>query len=248
MSQIIRAGLDGAKLKVERAYRHIDEFKDSVDGLRRTEPKRIIQTVQANGSTVLDATQLGRAGMALSLQIGDAIHNLRSALDHTWTALARGIGLTGFPTFPFHETRKNLEDMIDKSAIAQAFPDTRRLILDEIKPHRDAGGNEVFWTITKFDKIDKHNLLVPTIEVTKVECLRINTGGMVMQMTDCDMSQGIHIGMFGDPVEFEDDPKLAFEITFPTASFLPGEAVLPALINMAEAADKAVDLFRDTFL
>jgi hypothetical protein len=187
-------------------------------------------------------------GLALSLPIGDAIHNMRAALDHVWNTLARERNLTGFPTFPFHETRQNLIDMVGKSPVANAFPETRRLIFDEIRPHRDCGGNELFWTITKLDKIDKHNLLVPTVEVTKVKKLKIRSGGRTLEIIDCTYSNFLHFGKFQGPVEYEGDIEIGFEIKFPEDNYLPGQPVISSLIEMAQATRNSVDLFRETFL
>lgn len=248
MKTNLKHGFDGASLKVVRAYRHINELKSIMDQIRSGKANELSLTKQGNGPFELKFADLGEIGEHIPLVIGDAIHNLRAPLDHIWMALWRASGKTGFGTFPFHETRKNLEDAIAKSPIKMAFPDVEALILDHVKPYGDAGGNHVLWTITKFDKIDKHNLIIPTIKVHRIGNLTAQIGRTNIHMSgNTFINVGSIIGS-NNPIEYQQNGKITLQITFPEDGLLTGKPVLPTLLNMAQATDETVKLFRETFL
>jgi hypothetical protein len=64
----------------------------------------------ASGGSTLKFELTSEPPEALPLIIGDAIHNLRSALDHIWARLYRVLGLDDSDVyFPFKGTRESLE-------------------------------------------------------------------------------------------------------------------------------------------
>ncbi|WP_291075149.1 hypothetical protein [Hyphomonas sp.] len=248
---IISRGFDSASLKVERAIRHVDELKTLIDEIRNLDlSDRITITKDADDRYVAAFKALPEEVKMLPLVIGDAIHNCRSALDHIWTALDRSISpkKNVFSLFLFHETRDNLEDAISKSPIKEAFPDTERLLLDCIKPHSDAGGDHVFWAITKFDKLDKHNMAIPIMTIDWFERIIVRTGSMEVPMQNVRAAECTNFAASDSPVELENKGRLTVTPEFPHGTVLPGKPVLPAVIHMSEATGKAVELFRESFL
>ena len=255
MENPLKQGFDGAALKVERAYRHIDELKSIVEGLSGGPSDAFTTTKKPDGTEVVTFSSLGPAGRFIPLVIGDAIHNLRAAFDHLRGALARAaepdrahFSKVNFAKFPFDKERKNVKSAVEKGPVKEAFPETERLILDEIKPYSDAGGDMVLWSITKFDKLDKHNLVIPTINVHHFQSFVAKLpGGLTIKMTDCAVNLG---GSFieGPAVEYQGDGKITLDITFPEGDLLGRQPVLPMLLNMARSTSKAVKLFRETFL
>lgn len=243
MQLTLQNGFTGAALKVERAYSHINEFDRTVRQLSGIPANALTITKQADGSETAQFTSLGEAGRLMPLIIGDAIHNLRSAFDHLWLALHRTTSDTGKPSFPFHKTRQNLVDALTKSPVKSAFPNVEPLILNEIKPHRDSGGNEAVWAITHFDNIDKHNLIIPVVQVHKAT---IRIGGV--KFTNCSFSGNAVDFASNAPLEIKDDGHITIEIALPEGDALGGQPVLPTLLNMAQATSKAVQLFREEFL
>lgn len=221
-------------------------------GCSKPDPLTVRKELNA---TIIGFARLGPRATEIPLIIGDAIHNLRAALDHIWVALAvesappekRDTTAVKFATFPFHELRQNVKAAVEKGLIKEAFPDTERLILDEIRPHSDAGGDHVFWAITKLDKIDKHNLIVPTVQFHSFEETTVRAGGSTFRMTNVTMSNVGAFGSFAGPVEYEHKGRASIEITFPKNEPLGGESVIPTLTNMADSTRKAVNLFRETF-
>lgn len=91
--------------------------------------------------------------------VGDAIHNLRAALDHLAVA---AVGLNGRSSrgvyFPFAERAEDLDEMIERRKFHRASPEALNL-LRELRPYR--GGNEALRGIHDLDVADKHHSLVP---------------------------------------------------------------------------------------
>lgn len=249
MTTQLAAGFSGASLKVKRAYRHIDELKALHAAINAVETEKLTVRVEADGTQIVDFSDFGEMGECIPLIVGDCVHNLRSSLDHLWMAFYRQADISGYGYFPFHETRKNLIDAVDKSPVCLAFPDTKRLILDDLKPHRDEGGDEPFWSITKLDKIDKHNLIITVFRVNHVRDLHFSTGNVRnIRITDAAFANNGGFIRSNQPVEYHNKGKISVEISFPKNDLFIGEPVIPTLLNMAQTTGKAIDLFKETFL
>ena len=64
---------------------------------------------------------------------------------------------------------KKRDDVIRTSTykkIKEALPDFAEFILDEIQPY--AGGKFKVWELSKLDNIDKHKLLIPTMNISSL--------------------------------------------------------------------------------
>ena len=77
----------GARVKIKRAEHHIAELETCINGLR----KRLVVSAHIDAKSGCEFIQCGFAGIKeseiiedISAIIGDAIHNLRCALDHVW--------------------------------------------------------------------------------------------------------------------------------------------------------------------
>ena len=128
----------------------------------------------------------------IPLQIGDAVHSMRSSLDY----LADEICKSNSPTkagsrhiyFPFGEDKDNLIGRVRKMTDNQGLPvDIADLIINKIRPwrHPEGTGNTPLWSLNRLDQIDKHKLLVPTASVARLTGVnldvRTETGGVILQ-------------------------------------------------------------------
>jgi hypothetical protein len=78
-------------LKLERAGEHVEAVKECVENWLGTEAYSISREIDPKlGDTVRRAQITDSPPQRLSLLIGDALHNLRTALDHVVYALAEG--------------------------------------------------------------------------------------------------------------------------------------------------------------
>ena len=148
------------KLKLKRANKHIGEL-DLV--LRRycsgLDPARIYE----DRNSRLHSLQFKVPDLFPSevpLILGDAIHNLRCALDIMTCEQVTLAG--GTPTkrtqFPFGDSRDKLINSLKKDRVITATcPVFYDLIVDTIKPY--LGGNDALCALHELDITDKHKLL-----------------------------------------------------------------------------------------
>ena len=90
----------------------------------------------------------------LSLIVGDAIHNLRAALDFAWfdTIERLGIPKSSRDTrkFPIRKTRQDLEATLHGLDIDTLFPDLFKLLVFDIKPY-EGPDTSVVWILHNLD-------------------------------------------------------------------------------------------------
>jgi hypothetical protein len=151
-----------ARLKIDRANSHISNLDVRITALADSD----IATVEINpglGNEVIkhdlgDRTAIGE----IALMAGDAVHNLRCALDYAWLESIRELipsALSRFAKFPVYPTIEALEAALKGKKIDIASLSLFRLMLDEIKPYEE--GNFAIWPVHKLDIRDKHRLLNP---------------------------------------------------------------------------------------
>lgn len=97
----------------------------------------------------------------LSAILGDAVHNLRSALDHVYWRLVEANKQTpGEQTsFPIRKSADAYRN--DRARIEGEIGGPAMTVMDSLKPYRE--GNEAFWRTHRLDIVDKHRLLVPVV-------------------------------------------------------------------------------------
>lgn len=234
-----------ATLKVERAYRHLDEVKHLFSEIVRTEIYMPTIVRDDKGTYRLLAGDLGIAGNLLPLAVGDCIHNLRCALDYIWSVLSSASGNGNRRAkFPFHETRQNLVDAVSKSPIKEAFPEIENFILNEVKPCGD--GDRRLWGLSKLDNIDKHKLIVPTLNVTEIKRAFVTVGGEQFRGSIFSANNATIIAS-NQPIEYKDKGEVAIDIIFPRGDVLGGESVVPCLLNLCQTVSKITELAVETF-
>jgi hypothetical protein len=161
---------DSASLKIDRAAKHVGEL---IELLRKKRPFRF--TVSTNTKTG-ERSAFTKRNEAVVNEIavisGDAVHNLRSALDHVYWEIVSPHCTTDQERrrvqFPFtskaSEVRKTILDAYGQRAGIGVFTALIRL-----GPHSEPGGNEMLSLVRDADNLDKHRLLIPAVEYTKVD-------------------------------------------------------------------------------
>lgn len=153
----------GSWLKIERAEEHIENLNAIIGGFLGTDFYRISVEQDVDGSNFVrfdvDASKFPRETCALV--IGDALHNLRGALDLLYAQLVIAPP-DAWTIFPISDTReklvKRLAGLEDKK-ITKAFS---QFILDRIKAYET--GNEPLWLLHRLNDWDKHQLLIPVLQ------------------------------------------------------------------------------------
>ena len=104
----------------------------------------------------------------MTLIIGDAIHNLHTALDLAVCEIVRdkfGAASTKYVKFPFDESRNQLIARLKQGQITKASSAIHDLIVG-IEPFK--GGNDTLYALHELDILDKHMLLIPVIEFSLI--------------------------------------------------------------------------------
>jgi hypothetical protein len=143
----------GARTKLARARKFASELREEESRWAKSGP---ITLAKVQDQIEISFNVPDTAGAI----IGDAIHNMRAALDHMATEICE---ITTQSTkkvyFPFSASEGELDRQIKEKNFDNAGTDAISLLKD-IKPYR--GGNEKLRAIHDIDIIDKHRALVVT--------------------------------------------------------------------------------------
>ena len=236
----------GPFLKSERAEQHIHELELRFAEYVRTNEQALRADPDDHGGKLPDL------GVGLSPHtptiLGDAIHNLRAALDHAYCILveANGGTVNKHTKFPFTEngTRQDLEGSAKGQAKAAGGPSDKMIgvIFDEIQPYPGGRGADLIG-LHVLDIADKHMVLLPTEARTSVEALNLQGGGGVFNITLITSGGGKPVA-FDPGVRFEKDhdPKVAFEICFGNGQPFEGQPIMPILKSLAARVNETLQL------
>lgn len=152
---------DDIHLKIEWAYKHIDEFHSVIKAFMNTKPYGFaIDRDPKTGEVIYFVSKAEETPFELSLIAGDILQNLRTALDYLACCLVRANG--GKPTihtmFPISDSAPTTPEQ--KTSFQRKVKGMRQEAIDEIhaiKPYK--GGNNVLWRLNRLNNIDKHRLL-----------------------------------------------------------------------------------------
>jgi hypothetical protein len=162
-----------ARLKIDRSKKHITDFNSATVSI----PDRYVSMIeidpQHGGISIKYDLPEEEAILAnLAIIAGDAIHNLRSALDYAWVGTIERFlpGTSDRHTkFPIRETEKDIRDALNGRGIEFAVPNLFERVVFDIKPYR--GGNDSLYRLHHLDIADKHELLIPVLNATVIKDL-----------------------------------------------------------------------------
>jgi hypothetical protein len=160
-----RNPFDAARLKLRRARRHIDELTEQLRAYISRSP---FYLELADAPSYLNGKKwvlhvVESVPSDFSAIIGDAIHNLRSALDLMACELVRANNQSDSGVyFPFAESATELEGMIARRHMDRASAQVVDLIRSTA-PFK--GGNAALRAIHDLDIIDKHQSLIPVFDM-----------------------------------------------------------------------------------
>jgi hypothetical protein len=249
--------LVGARIKVDRARRHLDELAVAVREFWSAVPFRIVEEEEEASGDLITRVKIER-GIPVEWGgvIGDVIHNLRSALDLVaWQLVLASGGLPDKKTaFPIRDDELAFETGGLKD-LKGASPEAIRFVRG-LKPYRR--GNDDLWRLHRLDIIDKHRLLLPVGAAVRSIHLRVKMG--VPWRDEPVVSPSFAIKPADRQFPLEDgeevfrvkaaarDTNLAqlqhaceFEAAFGEGEVIDGEEVLSALEAMLDQVLKVVD-------
>jgi hypothetical protein len=148
-------------IKIDRALSHIENLKNEIDIFLNQSPFRLVVVNNwREGKKILKFEILNPIPENFSAIIGDAIHNLRAALDLCIYGL---IGSDAIKkknvAFPFGENQLGFEEALTRTEVFRANDSIIKLIRD-VRPYK--GGNDLLYGLHVLDIFDKHRTLVTT--------------------------------------------------------------------------------------
>lgn len=250
--------LDGSRLKIDRAKRHIQDL-DAVLGAFRCGTdypnEVVIETDMETGEKVHKFRLLRPPPYGqVALIVGDAVNNLRAALDHAVYACAL---LNGHPnpayrtcSFPFGKDEGSFLSQLNGCT---SVPAEIRECLKRFRGYR--GGQNALYVLNQMCNRDKHALITPTIvgfQDLRMAITRSDSTHKTVLKWNRTQNEFILLRTKSD-VEY--DLKLAVDIALDAPGFESGRQIVPLLdmfvdvvehVLMALEADMVL-LFPDAF-
>lgn len=218
-----------ARIKIQRARKHLTEFENLVTAHLAQHPPTVevlrgAEALALNGTDLTVKVGAKRLPEASGAVIGDAIHNLRAALDVMAVELVRlRDGNTNNVYFPFCAEPSELEETIKRKNFHRAGPEAIAL-LKQIAPYHS--GNHDLRALHDLDIQDKHQTLIPTMS-------QVTSPPLTAEMVDGDLA--IHVG--------EVDTTGLFAAAFRSDGALAGRLVIETLHGLVRAVDDIVGAF-----
>ncbi len=162
----------GIRLKLDRADKHIGELRDLLASFYAVQPYKCrVKQDRRTQEQIYYVSKVGRVPEELAIIAGDALHNLRSALDH----LALRLYLITHPGktedivyFPIANSATKHKSTGYRGRV-ECFGRNIAKRIDEIKPYK--GGNDLLWRLHELNKIDKHRLVISAVSAVKSRSL-----------------------------------------------------------------------------
>ncbi|HZQ25987.1 MAG TPA: hypothetical protein VFA89_24555 [Terriglobales bacterium] len=236
--------MSGIELKIERANKHIDDLESLVSAFLGRDfyslgikPKPQIEHV------AYYVTRVDPMPADISLVIGDALHNLRSSLDHlAWQLVEVSGGIPDKIDFPITKTRQQYDSAFGKREVTQIRPEILDLIR-KIQPYRST--DDTLWHLHQLDIMDKHKLIVPIACALKCWGLKREN----VWLSDLSGSYHIELGeellnvpasTFANAAE---NIKFGTDIAFRDLEIVGSKSVLETLYKMSEFVSGIIDSF-----
>jgi hypothetical protein len=249
--------LTGVRIKIERAEKHITDLVAECDAFIKLYPYEIVGEQNPDTRKYVVTCRVPKPPpLEWGAVAGDAIHNLRSALDTLWR-LIEFSNTTKFRTarsdFPFFQTSKDLE-VRSARIVKQPRLKAAVNIVKEIKSQKLRSKNlELLATL---DTEDKHRGLIPayasvhnlTLHVTSID--PPGTGSSLVHYPAkpiCPIEDGTILGQFGIvsinlrlSAKMQVQPQVTIFVAFGELEIVKGHAIVPMLRQFADLTNGIV--------
>jgi hypothetical protein len=248
--------LTGILAKIKRAKEHIDDLEIAIRDFRNTEPYRTDSKPDYNTTTIIHyVSHIEDVPERIPLVAGDAIHNLRSALDHLVYQIIRANGKTpDRPEYPIHETFQKYQRAISgaKKGLVAQLGNPAMNIIDSTQPY--LGGEDKFWILHELDRIDKHRLLLTAgaaFRKARIDAPPDHpmfTSGVIKDVfLELEPISGFPLvkgqELLTVPAQANYNPEFTFDVAFAEPKIVEGKAVLETVQKLFHLVDGVVPKF-----
>lgn len=240
---------EGSRLKVARANQHIAALEKTFRLYTDRCPCRISKESEPNTKLLVSLILDEPLPNEIPLTIGDAIHNLRTSLDHaTWEL----IGIDGgtqdkYTKLPIGRGGRKAYEAHCRG-LKTPKQETKDFFI-QLAIHNESGSP--LFTLNDLDNTDKHMVMVPTVAGGKTPTFRVldqggNTGVHIAGLNvGVGPSRVTRIGSFGQGLRIETDQnsEVTPDLFFSDAHPLPGAPVIPTLKKLSAVVSQTIDAF-----
>ena len=265
------ATLDGVRLKIERAKEHIGRLGVVRTAFLLPRPYRVLPKyhpeIGEHGATLYRLVHAPPLPPDIMLITGDAIHNLRSALDHLIYQCGILSGLTEVQCrllyFPICESAEKY-----KTQARGKIKGIRKDIAKEIgaiEPYQ-GGNGDILWRLHALSLREKHRLLLTLVIYLdkwgvpvnwhKIRLIAPELSGTITDTEIVWFEPFLYGGakegdvLLSMPGNSEDDPEyqFAFDIAFGEPEIIEGKPLGETLLHMANVVENIVASFTPFFV
>lgn len=154
--------LAAIRVKIDRAKHHILDLEQQVSAFLDTKPYKVgAKRDPQTRKPIYYIVSVAETPISIAAIAGDALQNLRSALDHlAYRLVLSGLGSPPnhpeYIAYPIADSQAQYPSLRD-GKVKGARQDAKNAI-DATKPY--LGGNDTLWRLHKLNNIDKHRLLL----------------------------------------------------------------------------------------
>lgn len=243
----------GAWLKVDRAKEHIRQLNDAITAYGKGKPYKLVVEQDPQSANHL-WTIRRREGVPkdlpndIPLVTGDAIHSLRSAVDHL---IYRAVVLNGktpikMTAFPFPGEAESLEAAIKRRHVQDAGPNVLDVVR-RLEPQMAEG--QALRAVHDLDITDKHKTVLPVTFFGGLLDLQIMSGNQMMMTL-----LGVRRGPLYDSMNVLNIPAVSnvkigqefdapVEVRMPEGGFAQYESLVPTLQQLTQLVEGMVKTF-----
>jgi hypothetical protein len=244
-----------SRRKVERAVEHINGLNKLLKTFAESDFYSV-SVKEHRGSNCI-ALEIDKSGFDMTrcaLIIGDALHNLKSALDILYYQIfdaAAPSGADHRTRFPIRDEREELIAGIDGGLKKKGLTENASIalivdtLLDIVKPYK--AGNAPLWSLHELNILDKHQLLIPVFDVMRFTdfCFEDDKGVSFIYETPIFTEESCFHIKLGRDGKFttKDKGHAALAIVFNVGVPYQSQSVIQALHEIAEGVTRTIDVF-----
>lgn len=234
----------GVYLKLDRASHHINDFKRIVDQWVKANARSVRAKNKKKPTTW--GTKLPRHAPTI---LGDALHNMRAALDHAYCTLveANGGKINSYTKFPIREDRHGCASMIKGQKLGSTPSNAVcDFILNNIQPYGGGKGADLYG-LHSLDISDKHTNIIAANSVIKNKVISTGPGGAKIFGGTFILNANNKFleAAPGVDVKFEGNPETAFFIHFANGQPFEGDEIAPTLTSLHASTTIVVNSLKE---
>jgi hypothetical protein len=245
------APFEAPKLKIERARAHIEELDATINAYLAGNPCALVVEPFPGPAYMKSHAWIARIRKPIPLTssviIGDAVHNLRTALDLLICDLAR-INSKSYKKvyFPFCEKPSDLSAVMENMHLPSRCGKDVASAIRLMEPYK--GGITLLRTIHDMDIADKHQSLIPVLGAMNAPIAKILVAGREFATppvsTLVTMDGQIIMGLPPTQIPLGTELPSRFFLAFGELSEAPGcrgRVVVEFLHDLAKVADGVIE-------